>query len=178
MADVLYQPGADGGGVVYRSRSVQVATDSAILAQYPGAGLYAPGAYATVGDLFSISVPQDSSFDFSGSSLNRFLTIAAGRINEHLGNRGWHVPLVWWSETVVWVNTELAYIMAARQRGINTEGDMANFAAREKTVLDWLKSARDGEITPDQRESTANLGSQAFRYVGERLRGWGGLPRR
>ena len=136
MADSLYQPITSSGGIVYRSRSVQVQTDPAILAQYPGAGLYAPGAYATIGDLFLISVPQDSSHDYSGSALNRFLTIAAGRINEHLGNRGWHVPLVWWSETVVWVNCELAYAMAARQRGLNTEGDVANFAAREKTATD------------------------------------------
>lgn len=173
MADSLVQPVHGAGGVVYRSSAThQVVDDPTLLARYPGAGLYAPGAYATLYDLIVVSIPEDSRWDFEGAKMTRFLSIAAGRINEHLGNRGWHVPLAWWSETVVWANCELAYCMLARQRGVNTEASAPNFEAREKIVFDWVKAARDGEITPDQRESLDNLGLQAFKYIGSSARGW------
>lgn len=177
MASSLVHSPHGQGGIVYRSHAQQlVVDDTALLQAYPNAGLYAPGAYATIYDLITVSIPDDSRCDFLAGKMSRFLTIGAGRINEHLGNRGWHVPLVWWSETVVWANCELAYILLARQRGVNTEADAQNFLTREQNVVKWLESARDGEITPDQRESTANLGSQAFKYIGQPSRGWDRIP--
>lgn len=167
-------PRAETGGQQYRSATCwpAQAVPPNLLATYPGAGLYVPGAYASVWDLVDTSLPQDSRHDFNASEMQRWLLIGAGKINEHLGQRGWNVPLVWWSETVVWANAELAYIGLARKRGINTEGDAQNFRDRDADVKEWLRAARDREITPDLRESDADLGAQAFRYVGPPARGW------
>ena len=37
-------------------------------------------------------------------------------------------------------------------------------------------NAAEKYATPDQRESTANLGSQAFKYIGQPSRGWDRIP--
>ena len=94
------------------------------------------------------------------------------------GQRGWDVPLTAWSETVVAVNCELAYIGAARKRGLNSEANLADFRAREEQARQWCREARDRMITPDQRLSQATLGTQAVGYYGPRARGWDGPPRR
>lgn len=138
----------------------------------PTVGLWVPGSYASVWDVFEVSVPDDSRNDFADATVRTWLTIAAGRINEHLGNRGWPVPLTAWSKTVVWANCELAYIGAARKRGINTEALLSDFQRREDRVEKWLRDAQNRLITPDPRPSDAGLGSQAVGYKGPQARGW------
>lgn len=167
-------PRATTGAQQYRSPDCwpNVEIPNSIVSAYPTAGLWVPGSYASVWDLIEISLPEDSRHEWDAGEMRRWLTIGAGRINEHLGNRGWPVPLTQWSETVVWANTEIAYVGLYRKRGGNTEGDWQNFRDREQAVLSWCKSARDREITPDPRPSEADLGAQAFKYVGDRARGW------
>ena len=127
MAGSLEQPGrSDGlprgqvGGQQYRSAEWNwsgVDVPSSVLSHYPNAGLYVAGSYASVWDVVDISLPEDSRHDWSSQEIQRWLIIGAARIDEHLGQRGWNVPLVWWSETVVWANSELAYVGLYRKRG-------------------------------------------------------------
>lgn len=185
MAGTIIHPDGDGSysargaPVAYRSASCWPAWEipAEIESRFPRAGLWVPGAYASVWDLILISLPVDAGNDFTNSGLQRWLTIGAARINEHLGQRGWPVPLTAWSETVVWANCEIAYIGAARQRGLNTEANLGDFRAREENVSAWLTSARDRQITPDQRPSDAGLGTQAIGYRGPLSRGWDADPR-
>lgn len=173
-----HQPGtlprAQVGGQQYRSAESWPSLDvpSTVSSRWPTAALWVPGAYASIFDLYDISLPEDSRHDWTAAAMGRFLLIGAGKINEHLGQRGWPVPLTQWSETVVWANCELAYIGLYRKRGGNTEGEWQNFRDREKEVKEWLRAARDREITPDPRPSDANLGQQAALYRGDRARGW------
>lgn len=162
-----------GGAVVYRSPTCwPVSVSDAVLAERPTAGLWVPGSYACVWDVIETSLPDDSWRDFTDAVLQRWLVIGAGVINEHLGNRGWPVPLTAWSETVVWANCELCYIGAARKRGLNTEANAGDFQRREAKVEQWLKDAQNRLITPDPRPSDAGLGRQAIGYKGQIARGW------
>ena len=137
------------GAQQYRSATEwpAVTVPSSTLAQYPNAGLWVPNSYASVWDVVDISLPEDSRHDWEEREIARFLLIGASRINERLSNRGWSVPLTYWSESVVWANCELA-------------------------VLQWCIDAQNREITPDVRNSDAGLGSQAMNYVGTPARGW------
>ena len=128
-------------------------------------------AYCTLYDMMAISVPEDSQYDYSSRSLDIRLRVGAARINEYLGQR-FNVPLTVWSDTVVWANSELAYIGATRKRGINTEAMQQDFKDRETNVMSWLKSARDHEITPDQRLSIQDQPVQALRYLAQPSQGW------
>ena len=119
-----------------------------------------------------ISLPEDSRHDWEEREIARWLLIGAARINERLSNRGWSVPLTYWSESVVWANCELAYVGLYRKRGGNTAADWQNFRDREAAVLQWCVDAQNREITPDVRNSDAGLGSQAMNYVGPPARGW------
>lgn len=146
-----------GGGVQYVS-----ATEETV-----------PSSYATMADLFALSIPEDSAHDFTTAALRAHLVVGASRINEHLGQR-FQTPLRLWSPTVVWANCELAAIGAFRQRGVNTESAV-DLRSREAAVISWLKSARDHEITPDQR-LTAIDDKVACRYISDDARGWDGPP--
>jgi hypothetical protein len=128
-------------------------------------------AYCSLADMLAISVPEDSQHDYSSRSLDTWLRVGAARINEFLGQR-FNVPLTVWSDTVVWANSELAYIGATRRRGINTEAMQADFKDREAAVMSWLKQARDHEITPDQRLSVQDQPVQALRYLAQPSQGW------
>ena len=77
-----------------------------------------------------------------------------------------------WSDTVVWANCKLAYIGMTRQRGINSEALLADFRAREESVISWLKMSRDHEITADQRLSVQDQPIQALQYYSQPGRGW------
>lgn len=127
--------------------------------------------YATVADVFAISIGEDQQFDYSATTIATWLSIGAAKVNEFLGQR-FNVPLTVWSDTVVWANCELTFIGATRKRGINTEAMLADFQAREAGVLSWLKMARDHEITPDQRLSTLDQPQQALQYRAQPARGW------
>lgn len=129
------------------------------------------GSYASLDDMFAISVPADQQYDWATQSSLIWLSIGGGRVNEYLGQR-FNVPLQVWSSTVVWANCELAYIGASRKRGLNTEAMISDFQRREETVISWLKASRDHEITPDERLSVADLPQQALRYDGPVGRGW------
>lgn len=181
MADSLEQPRHNPavsrprvGAQLYRSADAwpEQTVPAVIERAFPGAGLYVASAYASVWDLLEISIPEDSRNEFGPGEMRRWLVIGAARINEHLTQRGWPVPLTAWSETVVWANTELAYVGLFRKRGGNTEGDWQNFRDREAQVLSWCQKARDREITPDTRLSDANIPNQAMGYVGDQARGW------
>lgn len=128
-------------------------------------------AYATPQDVFNISVGEDQTFDYASNVTAIWLRVGAAKINEFLGQR-FQVPLTVWSDTVIWANSELCYIGITRKRGINSEALMADFRAREEAVLSWLKSARDHEITPDQRLSIQDQPQQALRYFAQPTRGW------
>ena len=127
--------------------------------------------YATIDDVYAISVPDDQRFDYAASTIATWLSIGAAKVNEFLGQR-FQVPLTVWSDTVVWANCELTYIGATRRRGINSEALMSEFRAREDAVLSWLKMARDHELTPDQRLSTQDQPVQALQYYAQPGRGW------
>ena len=127
--------------------------------------------YATVNDIFTISVAQDQTFDYNPAVVGTWLGIGAAKINEWLGQR-FLVPLTVWSDTVVWANCELAYIGMTRQRGINSEALLADFRAREESVTSWLRMSRDHEVTPDQRLSIQDQPVQALRYYAQPGRGW------
>lgn len=128
--------------------------------------------YATVQDVYDISIPEDQQFDYKQSTIATWLSVGGARINEWLGQRFLVCPLTIWSSTVVWANCELAYIGATRRRGINSEGLLADFRAREEAVMSWLKAARDSEISPDVRLSIQNLPTQVLRYQAQPARGW------
>lgn len=130
-------------------------------------------SYATREDLFAISVGEDQTFDFSAASVERWLGIAAGKINQYLGQR-FRVPLTYWSDTVVEINCELAYIGITRRRGRNTEESADDFAARAEEARLWLESSRDHMITPDERLSVQDQPVQALRYLASPSRGWEG----
>ena len=69
--------------------------------------------YATVDDVYAISVPDDQRFDYAASTIATWLSIGAAKVNEFLGQR-FQVPLTVWSDTVVWANCELTYIKTGR----------------------------------------------------------------
>lgn len=174
MASTVEQGNHDQStGIAYRSRVAwPVVVPAEVLAERPTVGLWVPGAYASVWDLVELSVPEDQRLDFGDAVLRRWLTVAAGMVNEHLAQRGWPVPLTAWSETVVWANCELAYIGAARRRGVNTESNFTDFHRREDQVKQWCMDARDRLITPDVRASDESIGEQAIGYKGPASRGW------
>ena len=167
---------ARGQALAYRGADCwpQFDVPASVLDRFPTAPLWVPGAYASVWDLISTSIPEDSQLDFDSATLTTFLLIGASTINGYLGQRGWPVPLNYWSIGVVEANCELAYIKAARRRGRNTDAALTDFLAREAAAREWCRATRDREITPDVRLSEADLGRQAFRYVGQRARGWDG----
>lgn len=127
--------------------------------------------YATVEDVFAISIADNQQFDYDRAKIATWLSIGAAKINEWLGQR-FNVPLTVWSSTVVWANSELAYIGATRQRGINSEALVADFRARDEAVMSWLQRSRDHEITPDQRLSVESQPTQALQYFAQPARGW------
>lgn len=127
--------------------------------------------YATVDDVFAISIADNQRYDYDLQTIATWLSIGAAKINEWLGQR-FNVPLNVWSSTVVWANSELAYIGATRRRGINSEALMADFRARDEAVTSWLQRSRDHEITPDQRLSVESQPTQALQYFAQPARGW------
>lgn len=127
--------------------------------------------YATVQDVFTISVAQDQSFDYNPAVVSTWLGIGAAKVNEWLGQR-FHVPLTVWSDTVVWANCELAFVGMTRQRGINSEALVSDFQAREKAVMSWLQMSRDHEVTCDQRLSIQDQPNAALQYFAQPARGW------
>lgn len=127
--------------------------------------------YATVEDVFAISIADNQQFDYDRAKIATWLSIGAAKINEWLGQR-FNVPLTVWSSTVVWANSELAYIGATRQRGINSEALVADFRARDEAVMSWLQRSRDHEITPDPRLSIESQPQQALQYFAQPARGW------
>lgn len=131
--------------------------------------------YATVADVLALSVPEDQAHEFTAESLSQWLAIGASKINGYLGQR-FDVPLSVWSQTVVWMNCELAYFGAARRRGQNTEAMLSDFKSREAAAELWLQQARDHEITPDPRLSAEDRPTQPFQLVGPEARGWDGRP--
>ena len=56
--------------------------------------------YASVDDVFTISVAQDQTFDYNPTVVGTWLRIGAAKINEWLGQR-FLVPLTVWSDTVM-----------------------------------------------------------------------------
>lgn len=127
--------------------------------------------YITAQDVFNISIGEDQQFDYSATTITTWLSIGAAQVNEYLGQR-FDVPLTIWSDTVCWANSELTFLGATRKRGINSEALLADFQAREAAVRNWLKSARDHELTPDPRLSTQDLPKQALQYFAQPSRGW------
>lgn len=127
--------------------------------------------YATIADVFTISIAQDQAFDYNPAVVATWLGIGAAKVNEWLGQR-FNVPLTIWSDTVVWANCELSFIGITRQRGINSEALAADFQARESAVMSWLKMSRDHEITTDQRLSIQDQPNAALQYFAQPARGW------
>ncbi len=160
-------------GIAYRSRTAwPVEVPAEVLAERPTVGLWVPGAYGSVWDLVELSIPEDQRLDYGDPVLRRWLTVAAGFVNEHLAQRGWPFPFTACSGSVVWANCELAYICAAGPRGLNTESNLADFHRREDQVMQWCRDARDRLITPDVRASDESIGQQAIGYKGPKSRGW------
>lgn len=168
------------GGVAWRGGGEWPGAEELGLTQQddPRLALWVPGSYACLQDLYvPLGVCDGIKKSYPPAGMSRWLLIGAARVNEHLFNRGWAVPLLQWSATVVWANCELAYVGASRTRGVNLEGaQLANLAARERAVSDWLQAAQDREITPDSRLSKAQEGSSDFRYLAGPQRGWAQPP--
>ena len=144
----------------------------------PALALWVPGSYACLYDLYRPTGQCEAmERQYPPDGMRMWLLIGAAKVNEHLGNRGWPVPLTKWSATVVWANCELAYLMATRSKGLNMEGSQfSNIRDREEAVKTWLTSAQDREITPDVRLSKEQAGKQAMAYIGQPRRGWDGPP--
>lgn len=144
----------------------------------PSLALWVPGSYACLYDLYRPTGQcEGMERQYPPEGMRMWLLIGAGKVNEHLGNRGWPVPLTMWSATVVWANCELAYLLATRSKGLNMEGSQfANIRDREAAVTSWLQAAQDREITPDVRLSKQQAGTQAMRMIAQPRRGWDGPP--
>jgi len=127
--------------------------------------------YITAQDVFNISIGEDQQFDYSAQTIATWLSIGAAQVNEYLGQR-FNVPLTIWSDTICWANSELTFLGATRKRGINSEALLADFQRREEAVRSWLKSARDHELTPDQRLSIQDQPQAALQYFAQPARGW------
>lgn len=144
----------------------------------PSLAKWVPGSYACLQDLYRPTMQCDGmEVQYPPEGMRMWLLVGAGKINEHLANRGWPVPLTRWSATVVWANCELAYLMATRSKGLNMEGaQFANIRDREAAATSWLKAAQDREITPDVRLSKQQAGTQAMGMLAQPRRGWDGPP--
>lgn len=175
-------PGAApaGGWQVYRGPDCWPTAQEQGLTQQddPRLAVWVPGSYACLWELYRpLGQCEGMERQYPPEGMRTWLLIGAGKVNEHLGNRGWPVPLTKWSATVVWANCELAYLMATRSKGLNMEGSQfANIRDREAAVEKWLRDAQDREITPDVRLSKQQAGTQAMRYIGQPRRGWDGPP--
>lgn len=135
-------------------------------------GLYADTSYATPEDLFSISIPVDDAYSYQQGAIDHWLGVGAAKINEWLGQR-FNLPLQSWSQSVVWANCELAYLGLTLQRGTNTEADSQAWKLRDAKVSEWMRLARDHEITPGQRLIAQEEPYQPVQYVGPSLPTWG-----
>jgi len=110
-----------------------------------------PGSYAELQDLINLSLPDNSKHDFKQASMEQWLRVASSIANSYLGQR-FEVPLKAWSEAWVWAVCEIAFSGMVNKRGFNPSGTSeSTLDTRHKAALDWIKAARDNEITPDPR---------------------------
>lgn len=163
------------GGVAWRGGGEWPGAEELGLTQQddPRLALWVPGSYACLQDLYLLSIPEDQGRDYSAATLRAWLLVGASKVNEHLFNRGWAVPLKQWSATVVWANCELAYCGSTLRRGVNSSNSQLDaLRMRYLDAKEWLKAAQERDITPDARLSRADEGSNDFRYMATEKRGW------
>lgn len=134
------------------------------------------GSYASLADIKQISLPSNASSDFETSTLERHLKIAS-RLGDSIVGQRWSVPLKNWSDAWVWAICEIAFTGAMMKRGFNPNGVAeATNTARRKEALEWIKSARDYEVTPDPLLVLAEPAHVA-QVVSNQPRGWSGFSR-
>jgi hypothetical protein len=131
-------------------------------------GLSEIGTYAGPADLFALSIPVDDSQSYPPGAVTRWLQYGTARINEWLTQR-FQLPLSAWSDSIVWANCEIAYLGLARLRGVNTDSDVLAMKERQRQVDEWLRAARDHEITPAPRLVETEISYQPIRYLGPTL---------
>lgn len=112
------------------------------------------GSYASFDDFALISLPENTQYDYSRESIERWLRVASRQADSYVGQR-FRTPLQLYSEAWVWLVCELAYFGVATRRGYNPDGHAGEDArGRREMALAWLQAARDYEVTPDQRLAT------------------------
>lgn len=130
------------------------------------------GSYASVADCKEISIPDNAGYDFSTRSLDRHLRIASRWADSLLGQR-FAVPLKYWSDALVWAVCEVAYCNhTLAKRGVLADTEEGKILlARKATAEEWVRAARDYEITPDPRLDAVDE-VKVPTYYSDVPRGW------
>lgn len=132
------------------------------------------GSYASVADCKEISIPDNSKFDFQTRSLERHLRIASRWADSLIGQR-FSVPLKYWSDAWVWAVCEVAYCNhTLSKRGVLADSEEGKILlGRKAAAEEWVRAARDYEITPDPRLDAVDE-IKVPTYYSDPPRGWTG----